>query len=264
MSEKKKKSGFSALNEPAPVQPSRATDKVESGRDYKWLDNPNDPPKTRVEYALRRNGIMIVSVGLAAILVLMTVHTNSERSQTLDRQEAKIVSLEQAKKTTEGERTRSYEEITQDATGGIVAETRKKNDEVARGLFSSVFNWDGLPAYLEARGQVMRTYGLAEDSEFMRNIMPGEIEGVARKAPSGKTYYSNSTDLNSTFDGIDTVVTKVNGDVYSYWALVSARVQSDSGQTSSPMYLTATYDVIDGKIVNLNATTAPSGLETTS
>lgn len=261
--------GFAALNSAddahsAAQDRGKDADQFTSRSQRRWADNPFDDPQTRIINAVKRNGILAVSVLAALIVGLMAMSTSSGRAETLDEQEARILSLEQAVKLSKSEKNKDYAQVISQATGGIDSEHRAADEKVARDLFSTALTWDGMSAYAEAREEVMRAYDMDEDSDFMKSFMPGEIQGAMRTAPNGKTYYAEGSDLNSRFSDLSTTITGVNGDVYSYWGLVTMRVQSDSGQTSTPMYATVTFDVVDGKIKNVRGETAPLGVEKTS
>lgn len=261
--------GFAALSNnndaQSPLQdPGSDTDQVTSSSQRRWSDNPFDDPQTRIINAVKRNGILVVAVVAALIVGLMTMSTSSGRAETLDEQDARILSLEQSVKLNKSEKNKDYAQVISQATGGVDSEHRAADEKVARDLMSTALTWDGMPAYMEARDEVMRAYDMDEESDFMKSFMPGEVQGAMRTAPSGKTYYAEDSDINSRFSDLSTTITDVNGDVYSYWGLVTMRVQSDSGQTSTPMYATVTFDVVDGKITNVRADTAPMGIEKTS
>lgn len=264
-SRSRRSGGFGVLNQPGvTVSDAVADDQVTTSTGSRYVESVDDTREERVKKFLRRNGVLIVAVGLALIVVLMATNIASSRSDTLERQRSEILSLEQSLETNTETRNADYDAVIRQATGGIDATHRREDLEAAEGLFRDALTWEDMPEYLDKRESVMRRHNLSEDSSFMRSFMPGEIEGVARTTPGGETYYANDADINSRYEGVDAVVTGVNGDVYSYWTLVSMRVQSDSGQTSTPMYATASFDVVDGEVVNLVADTAPLGVERTS
>lgn len=249
--------GFKSLSQTMAHAHASSDEQVTKQPKGRFVETVDDTREERVKKFIGRNGIMIVAVIIAVLALIITSSISSSRAKALDKQKSEIVSLNQEYKTKDQEHTKDVGQAIRQATGGIDEEHRKKDEEVARQLFRDALTWDGIPSYLEARDKVKRVYHLDDTSDFMTVFMPGEMQGVVRKAPSGKVYYSNDENLKSTFDTMNTVVTGVNGDVYSYWAEVKARVESDNGRTSKPMSSVVTFDVVDSKIANIRANTAP-------
>lgn len=256
--------GFGVLNQPAVTAKSAGTDQVDVAPLSQFADEIDDTREVRVKKFFKRNALLIGVSAAAVIVLIMAMNVSSSRSETLDKQHSEILSLEQSLETNTESKDADYAGVIRQATGGIDAKHRAEDEAAAEKLFRTALTWDGMSEYLDTRETVMRVYGLKENSPFMSTFMPGEIQGAVRTAPDGSTHYAHDADINSSYDGMDAVVTGVNGDVYSYWALVSMRVASDSGQTSTPMYATVNFDVVDGDIVNLTADSNPAGVQRTS
>lgn len=251
--------GFSSLNEVLDEQYGNS-----APRRSRFAVSADDTREDRIRKFIGRNGIMLVAVIIAILALIITTNVSHSRAKTLDEHKAEILSLQHDVDTNKKEYNTARERTVRQATGGVDSDHRADDEEVASRLFRDALTWDGIPEYMEARDKVKRAYKLDEGSQFMQVFMPGEMQGVSRKAPSGKTYYAADSDLKSHYEGMDTVVTQVNGDVYSYWAEVTARVDAKSGQTSEPMTIITTFDVVDGDITNIQAHTSPNGVEKTS
>lgn len=223
---------------------------------------PDDDRQTRVIKFLRRNSLLLIAALLFLCTWFFTSDISSGRQSALDSQRAQILSLQKAVTDSEDQVAGTYDKVIEQATGGLSMEHKAADDAVVKKLLTKALTWDGLKQYLDRREEVMRDFGLAEDSQFMTVFMPGQKEGTSRTAPSGKTYSAFDKDMKSDFESMTSYVTTVNGDVYSYFTVVSLRSTSDSGKASSLGYATLTYEVIDGEIANLEATTAPGGVLT--
>lgn len=208
-----------------------------------------------------RNALLIVSVIIALVMIGVMNSTISSRQAELDDLESTILSKEASLKDKEKEVRDDRGTAIMSATGGYDPSKKREEDNQMDQFFKKVFTWESLSEYKTVRDDIMKQYHLAEDSQFMRTFMPGEIEGVMRTDPSGKTHYAFDEGLSSTYESFDSYVTDISGDVYSYQAVVAARTDSDSKQVSQVFYSLINYDVVNGEIKNLNGVTVPGGIE---
>lgn len=227
----------------------------------RFLDNPDDDLGVRVMHFVGRNIIVIIAILAFLVTLIVVTSVSSARSSTLQEKDSEILALQQEKKATESSVDESYSEIVREATGGVDIAHKNRDDATVEEMLRMSLNWNGLREYLTARDSVMQNYGFAEDSQFMTVFMPGEMQGIARKAPDGTMHYAYDANLSNSFEDMTSYVTNVNGDVYSYVALVTMRTQSSTGDTSAPGYFRLTYDVVDGRIGNIYAETAPNGVK---
>lgn len=227
----------------------------------RFLDNPDDEPGVRVMHFIGRNIIVIIAVLAFLVTFIVVSSVSSSRSLALQQKDSAILALKQENKSEKASVDESYSEIVRKATGGVDLEHKNRDDATVEEMLRMALNWNGLREYLTARDNIMQNYGFAEDSQFMTVFMPGEMQGIARKAPDGTMHYAYDTDLSNSYEGMTSYVTNVNGDVYSYVALVTMRTKSSTGDTSAPGYFRLTYDVVDGRISNIFAETAPNGVK---
>lgn len=236
-------------------------DAVKNGKYGGFYATAEDDKATRAKKFLARNWIMILALIFALIAVLVYSSMSSGRAEALDRQQAEILALEKEKAAKASDVSASRASVLKVATDGVDIEARSGDDKIVHELMETATTWSGIEDYLAKRSTVISDYGIPEESQFMEVFMPGEMQGVARTAPSGETHYAFDSKVSSNFDSLDTYVVAVNGDVYSYFAVVGMRVDSTDGTASSLMHATMRYDVVDDRVVNLVAETVPGGVE---
>ncbi|WP_137811116.1 hypothetical protein [Gordonia sp. GAMMA] len=221
----------------------------------------SDSRQERLRKFLIRNLLVIVSAVVFVMTYLVLGGISSDRDADLASQRSEILSLKGELTMNEDQVHSARGEAVEEATGGMDLDHKESDDKAITALMRTALTWNGLSEYLDQRDEIMKTYGFAEDSQFMQVFMPGEKEGMQRTAPSGKTYTAFDKDMTSEFVSLNSSVTGVAGDVYSYFSVVEMRVASGSGAASSTAYVSLSYDMIDEKPGNLDAYTIPGGVE---
>lgn len=219
----------------------------------------DDTPAQRALKFVARNAF---AIGAVIVLIVVSVwfgNLRTDRDNQLTALDARILQQQQAAQAATIEADKNYADTFREATGGVDAQRKADDDALAGALFDKALTWDGIQQYLRVRNEVMEQYNFAENSEFVTVYMPGEHQGVARRDSAGKVHYGFDENISSDFDSIDTVVTKTDGDIYSYVAIIKASHIADSGSASATTYSVATYDVVDGVITNMKAHTVPGG-----
>lgn len=210
---------------------------------------------------LLRNLLVIVAALAFAVTFLVLGGINNSRQDALESQQSEMLSLQGQLTMSQDEVAQNQSEAIRVATDGMDTAHKAADDEEVTALMKQALTWNGLSQYLNQREAVMAEYGFASDSQFMQVFMPGEKEGVVRTAPSGQTYSAFEKDMQSQFSSLSSYVTAINGEVYSYFAVVELRVASGSGAASEVAYVSMAYDMIDGAIANLDAYTTPGGMQ---
>lgn len=221
----------------------------------------SDTKKERTRKFLMRNVLVIVTAVVFVTTYLVLGGISSDRDAELSSQRSEILSLKGALSMSQDQVHSAQGAAVEEATGGMETDHKNDDDQTITALMKTALTWNGLSDYLDQRETVMKTYGFAEDSQFMQVFMPGEQEGVQRTAPSGKTYGAFDKDMKSEFVSLNSSVTNAAGDVYRYFSIVEMRVASGSGAASTTAYVSLSYDMIDGKPGNLDAYTLPGGVQ---
>ena len=119
----------------------------------------------------------------------------------------------------------SYEEtkatMSEDVGGLNVAKT-VADDEIAKAFFAKVMTWDSYQEYADIREDLMKNYGLAEDSSFLTKFMP-EVRQV--QSSGGNLYNRIDQDgLNSSFTDMKSRALEVTPNGYKYFTVVDFTV----------------------------------------
>lgn len=199
----------------------------------------------------RSGGSWLVIGAVLVMIIVMIVsgvrihHASIARDQAvLDRDQA-VSSVAQAKEKT----TEQKGQLQLMASGGD-ARRQQKDDDLISSLMDTAGTWSSSKEYREAREKV-KGYALPQSSNFLDTFMPEETECMTDR--EGKEYCSIDTEhKNSTFDSLDSVVTKVSGGTYSYFGLAKMTIFGGEGTTTRYSPLQYSIDS-SGKITELRA-----------
>lgn len=219
-----------------------------------WIEENNTTDST-VKMAVIRYGLMAVAIILAIVSLVTVKSMLSTRSENLEAQQVRIHELENNIATKDAEKVKERQVVVEQATGGLDRSRVDNDQKKIEELMSLVFEWQSMDGYMKNRKEVMDSYNIPQDSTFMVDFMPGEIQGVSRKAPNGDVIYAFDKDLASKLDSVDTYVTDINGDTYSYFAVVQAHTTAEDNTTTQKFYATVFYDVVRDTIVNIEPNT---------
>lgn len=194
--------------------------------------------------------VTIAAVGFSGFFV-------SKANSSLAAAEEEAAQVQTEKKKTEEEKTAAQKKAVSNATGYDVSR-QEKDDGVASVLFKDAATWKDNNEYIKKRAKIQKEYGFTEDSHFMTVFMPGEKQGAWAVDKSGKKHFAYPK-AQSSFEGLKSTVTKVEGNDFSYLTRVSVKSTSAGGQAKRTMI--ATYTVSkDGKISDVKVYTAATGI----
>lgn len=225
-----------------------------------YTPDPDDTPGQIVLKFISRNIIVIISAIVFLITITMTNSALADRKESLQTQEAEILQLEQNVSSRQEEESTAYNDAIASGTGGIDIKHKESDDKKMEELMKTALSWKGTSGYLNARSTIKDKYGFAEDSQFLSEFMPGEMQGAIRKDASGETHSAVDSNIASEFAGMNTMVTEINADVYSYVATATMRQLSDSGTASSDAVIYLRYRMVDGNPTNVEIYTNPAGV----
>lgn len=205
--------------------------------------------------------IFLVLAGLLAFASVTGAYMSSTGNSSVEQaQVLKINKLKNDLAVKEAAAQKSREEVNQNATG-IDAERKKKDDDQIHQLLQTALTWDSYDSYMQARGKLMTGFGIQEDSDLLKKMMP-KVDN--RTDPSGKSYNVIDTQqLNSRFNAIDTRVSLIKVTDYSYFGIVSASTKSKVGSTEVTVYYAVSYTFdANGKLLDLKIDTVPEAPST--
>lgn len=195
----------------------------------------------------------VLPSGISFLVIMLSILVTSSiqlyQSNHLSEQQNQIVDLKNRIDKISVENNTVVSKVKSQATG-VDAERVKKDDDVVKNLMKKVFTWKTHKEYMDVRNELMKSYSLSEDSEFMKTFMPN----VENEVIDGENY--NQIDVNGyniTFNDIKSYVVSIDesSKVYEYFAIVS--VTSKSNNDGSVDYnLALSYKMTDSQqIMNL-------------
>lgn len=114
--------------------------------------------------------------------------------------------------------------------------TRKvKDDAVVQTAAGKVFTWNSLDTYNTARENAKKVFHLADGDPFFKGVYP-VVEPVLKHGDGSsdeKTNYIEERGLNMTFNNVSTYCVGVDGDKYSYFAVVTIDSTDSMGQLAN-------------------------------
>lgn len=195
----------------------------------------------------------VLPSGISFLVIMLSILVTSSiqlyQSNHLSEQQKQIVDLKNRIDKISVENNTVVSKVKSQATG-VDAERVKKDDEVVKNLMKKVFTWKTHKEYIDVRNELMKSYSLSEDSEFMKTFMPN----VENEIIDGENY--NQIDVNGyniTFNDIKSYVVSIDesSKVYEYFAIVSVTSKSNNGG-SVDYDLALSYKMTDSQqIMNL-------------
>ena len=237
-----------------------ATDTDTTSRKARFEADPDDTPKEAVLKFISRNVIVIISAIIFVVTVVAVRGVFHDRSDSLRSQEAQVLQLEHNVEARQAEEEAVYEEAVQIGTSGVDITHKREDDEVMESLMRTALEWNGTQGYLNSRKQIADRYNFTEESQFMREFMPGEMQGAIRKDPTGEVFSAFDNDISSKFGGFDSIVVDATAGVYSYSARAIARQVDQTGTASVDNVVYMRYRVIDGNPTDVEIYTNPMGV----
>jgi len=173
----------------------------------------------------------VLPSGISFVVIMLSILVTSSiqlyQSNHLAEQQRQIVDLKNRIDKISVENNTVVSKVKSQATG-VDAERVTKDDEVVKNLMKKVFTWKTYKEYIDVRNDLMKTYSLSEDSEFMKTFMPN----IENEVINGENY--NQIDVNGyniTFNDVKSYVVSIDesSKVYEYFAIVNVTSKSNNG-----------------------------------
>mgnify|MGYP003082567172 FL=1 len=195
----------------------------------------------------------VLPSGISFVVIMLSILVTSSiqlyQSNHLSEQQNQIVDLKNRIDKISVENNTVVSKVKSQATG-VDAERVKKDDEVVKNLMKKVFTWKTYKEYIDVRNELMKSYSLSEDSEFMKTFMPN----IENEVINGENY--NQIDVNGyniTFNDVKSYVVSIDesSKIYEYFAIVNVTSKSNNGG-SVDYDLALSYKMTDSQqIINL-------------
>ena len=186
-----------------------ASDAMKNTRFHKWLP------------VIICGIIMVLGIGASVMI-------STDRSSQLGEQYQTISGLENRKATLEAAISDGMADAVHLASG-LDSARQAKDDGVAKKLLEQVFTWDSKESYDAARAKVKEQYNLSDDNTFLQTFMP-EVKNI--NTGDREINEIDARGLNMTYSKMQSNVTNINGDLYTYFTLVTVESSDSTGATA--------------------------------
>lgn len=191
---------------------------------------------TGIKKFIQDNMVVVVFGVIALVVALASSMMISINNGNVSNQEAHIAELENQISLAEVGLDKEREAVVKEATG-VDANRKARDERYMRDIVSTATTWSDFQAYQTARRTIINDYGIAEDSDFMQVFMPDPSQYENSEGESTNEIDSNK--LNMSFDSMETYVSDIVGEKYSYVSIARIKTRSlDQDATAD------TYDII--------------------
>ena len=191
---------------------------------------------TGIKKFIQDNMVVVVFGVIALVVALASSMMISINNGNVSNQEARIAELENQISLAEVGLDKEREAVVKEATG-VDANRKARDERYMRDIVSTATTWSDFQAYQTARRTIINDYGIAEDSDFMQVFMPDPSQYENSEGESTNEIDSNK--LNMSFDSMETYVSDIVGEKYSYVSIARIKTRSlDQDATAD------TYDII--------------------
>lgn len=193
----------------------------------------------------------ILSMLLLGGMVLSWSSTAQARQSEVDEINTKITALQTELAAEQAKASEVRQKVLQDLTG---YDMRRQDRDMAaaKDMVATATTWSNGNQYIEAREKVIRVWKLDENSQFMVRFLPGEKQGAFRRDGDGTLHFAYPH-VNSSLVSMESTLTEVSGDKWTYFALIETTSKSGAGATAKA-WTAMTYTVDgDGAITDVAA-----------
>lgn len=181
--------------------------------------------------------------------ILFSGMVSSNRQSSLSEQVGIINGLENRKETLKA----SIDESTNEAlklASGLDSARVSKDDKAVEPLIEKVCTWDSKESYDKVRSEVKAAYKLEDDSTFLKVFLPN-----VKDINVGDRHINeiDAKGLNMSYVGMQSNVTNINGDLYTYLTVVTMESADSTGATAEGKALFVYTVDGKGEISNLSA-----------
>ena len=126
------------------------------------------------------------------------------------------------------------------AASGVDFERVEKDNKTAESFLKVIMTWKDYEEYEKIRQKMINDYKLPEDGSFMQVFLP---EVLNKTSKDGKNYNEiDNKGLNVTYEDMESYVTRIAGDTYSYFTIVEWSTVDKKGNEAGSRAIFA-YDI---------------------
>lgn len=204
--------------------------------------------------------VSIVFLGIASVVSNFDVNAIQKQ---IDEQQSELHDLENELEVKRNSAAQSEKKFVESMTG-LDIDRVEKDDEIAKDFVSKVVTWSDGASYDAIREEIMKTYGLAADSDFMTVFLPENIK-VTQPDGSVLNYIDSQNALveaglsnqayNAQYESMESYVTDIRSGTYSYFTFVTWSSSNPAGADAMTTNI-MTYDIdSDGTVSNIHGYT---------
>lgn len=132
-----------------------------------------------------------------------------------------------------------------ESVSGIDFSRVEKDNKTAETFLKTIMTWSSYEEYEAIRQKMINDYNLPKDGTFMTVFLP-EIANKTSK--DGKNYNKiDNNGLNMAYESMDSYVTKITSDTYSYFTVVTwSSSDNDGNEATSKAVFTYSIDSENG------------------
>lgn len=193
----------------------------------------------------------LVIYGFAFFILITSIvayfSTTGKYEESLYKQEMEIHSLEKQLDAQKEITQTAKDELIESSTGLQTLKVDSDN-KVVEAFMDYVLTWDDGASYDAMRNDLLQSHGPVSNDNFFEIFLPENV--------SDSLYnYIDVFNLNSRFESLESYVTQITPNTYSYFSFVEFSSRDKNG-TEGTSRVICTYDVdSDNNILNLDAYT---------
>lgn len=195
---------------------------------------------------------IIVGVAILAVSILVTNTNISASNIKLAEQTRQINDLKNKIETKQQSLDDTEKKLVKNSTG-LDSERLNKDNQIASDFASAMFTWSSGDEYEARRKTMVDTYKISPQSSMLTVLFPKDT--VVKQPDGSKLSYITTHKLNSTFEKLETYVSKIQSGVYSYFAFITWSASDDKGNEGKTTAV-LTYDIdASGNMSNIDGYT---------
>ena len=208
--------------------------------------------KEHIKKIIKGHTLFCISFAICIVMLLGCTIVRTSYQSELDKVSSTLVNVtnEITKLKTQNQEEKIV--YVDSASAKALDKQRWANDDtIINEWIAPAFNFDSADEYNANREKYIAELGT--DDDFVQNVIPPYIAGYTDKISNENETISNGSDMNMSITKFKSYVDKVDGDNYSYVAVITcSSTSSGGGSGDSQMILTYTISK-DGKISNFCA-----------
>lgn len=195
---------------------------------------------------------MAISIALVAIVGCIYFFNTSNWDSSLLEQQSLIEQYENAI-SVQQQSLQNTQETAVASASGINFSRVEQDNKTAETFLKTIMTWKSYDEYEGIRQKMINDYNVPEDGSFMTVFLP---EVMNKTSKNGKKYNEiDNNGLNVTYESMESYVTKISSDTYSYFTIVKWSSSDNDGNEADSKSVFAYSIDANGGIADLEGYT---------